>query len=127
MTFKPGKSGNPAGRPPGTTDLPKEYEGMTHKQIFRSIAINKAIPVILKHIEKESVEASKIALEYGFGKPVQQVHQVSINMDYSSWSDAPREEFSDTGKMPMIASGEREDKAVKDTKPALNDKNKEIK
>ena len=118
MTFKTGDPGGP-GRPVGTTDLPKEYKGMTHKQIFRSIAINKAIPLILRHIEKkDSIEAANIALQYGFGKPVQQVQQVNINMNYSSWTDAQVEEFARTGEMPMI-QGDQED-----SKP---DKNKEVK
>ncbi len=127
MTFKTGDPGGP-GRPIGTTDLPKEYQGLTHKQIFRKIAINKAIPLILRHIEKkESIEAAKIALEYGFGKPIQQVHAVNLNLNYSTWTDAQVEEFAETGQMPIIQGDQEGDRATKDTKPALNDKNREVK
>ncbi len=129
MPFKPGQSGNPTGRTPGTSNLPKEYEGMTHKQIFRKIAIHKAIPLILKHIEsKDSIEAAKIALEYGFGKPIQQINAINVNMDYSNWTNEQIEEFEETNKMPMIAQGEQEsDQATGTPKRGLNDKNKEVK
>ena len=128
MAYKPGESGNPSGRPLGTTDLPKEYQGLTHKQIFRKIAINKAIPLILRHIEKkDSIEAANIALQYGFGKPIQQVHSVNMNLNYSSWTDAQIEEFSETGQMPMVSGDSEDNKPTKDTKRALNGKDKEIK
>lgn len=128
VAYKPGESGNPAGRPPGTTDLPKEYEGMTHKQIFRRIAIHKAIPLILKHIEKkDSLEAANIALQYGFGKPIQQQVNVNLNMNYSSWTDAEVEEFSETGQMPMLQGDQEDNKPAKDTKQSLNGKSKEVK
>ena len=76
---------------------------------------------------KRNEWAMETILHYGHGKPIQQVHQINVNMNYSSWTDEQIEEFSETGQMPMIQGDQGEDRPTKDTKQGLNDKNKEVK
>ena len=117
MTFKPGQSGNPAGLKPGTVNILPKYKNKTLKQICRELSISVAMPTIEKAANNGNIQASELILAYGFGKPIQQVHAVNMNLNYSSWTDAQIEEFSETGQMPMI-QGDSEDKP---------DKTKEVK
>ena len=127
MTFKPGQSGNPAGLKPGTVNVHPKYKNKTLKQICRELSISVAMPTIEKAANNGNIQAAELIMAYGFGKPIQQVTQVNVNMNYSSWTDAQIEEFSETGQMPMISGDSEDNKPTKDTKRALNDKNKEIK
>ena len=126
MTFKSGDPGGP-GRPKDSVNIPDKYKGKTLKQICRQLSISVAMPTIEKAANNGNIQASELILAYGFGKPIQQVHAVNMNLNYSSWTDAQIEEFSETGQMPMIQGDSEEDKPAKDTKRALNDKSKEVK
>jgi hypothetical protein len=116
MPFEKGHSGGP-GRPKDSVNIPDKYKGKTLKQICRELSISVAMPTIEKAAHNGNIQASELILAYGFGKPVQQINQVSLNLDYSSWSDKQIEEFGATGQMPML-QGDSEDKP---------NKNKEVK
>ncbi len=126
MPFEKGHPGGP-GRPKDSVNIPDKYKGKTLKQICRQLSISVAMPTIEKAANNGNIQASELILAYGFGKPVQQVTQVNLNLNYSSWSDAQIEEFSETGQMPMIQGDSEDNKPAKDTKPALNEKNREVK
>ena len=126
MPFQKGHSGGP-GRPKDSVNIPDKYKGKTLKQICRQLSISVAMPTIEKAANNGNIQASELILAYGFGKPVQQVTQVNLNLNYSSWTDAQIEEFSETGQMPMIQGDSEDDKPAKDTKQGLNDKKKEVK
>ena len=117
MTFVKGQSGNPAGLKPGTVNILPKYKNKTLKQICRELSISVAMPTIEKAANNGNIQAAELIMAYGFGKPIQQVHSVNVNMNYSNWTDAQIEEFAETGQMPMI-SGDSEDKP---------DKSKEVK
>ena len=76
---------------------------------------------------KRNEWAMETILHYGHGKPIQAVHQVNLNLNYSSWTDAQIEEFAANGQMPMIQGDSEDDKPAKNTKRALNDKSREVK
>lgn len=126
MPFQKGHSGGP-GRPKDSVNIPNKYKGKTLKQICRELSISVAMPTIEKAANKGNIQASELILAYGFGKPIQAVHQVNLNLNYSSWSDAEIEEFAETGQMPMLQGDNEDNQAARDTKPALNDKSKEVK
>ena len=119
MPFKPGQSGNPAGKPIGTVSILPEFKNKSLKQICKELSISVAMPQVKKHAETGNMQACELLLAYGFGKPVQQVHQVNVNMDYSNWTDAQIEAFEETGEMPMLQEGQEPG-----SKP---DKDKEVK
>ena len=127
MAYAPGESGNPSGRPTGSVNIPDKYKGKTLKQICRVLSISVAMPTIEKAANNGNIQAAELIMAYGFGKPVQQVHAVNVNMNYSNWTDAQIEEFAETGQMPMIQGDSEDNKPAKDTKRALNDKSKEVK
>lgn len=127
MPFTPGKSGNPDGKPLGTKHSATKWKHLSLKQICRKLTTDYALDALEHHLKKNNLEAVKIVVEHGWGKPIQQVHQVNVNMNYSSWTDEQIEEFAETGQMPMIQGEQEGDRPTKDTKRALNDKNKEVK
>ena len=127
MPFKPGQSGNPAGMKPGTTHTPDEFKGKTLKQSCKDLTKSIVLPELKKHAKRGNMQALELIIAYAHGKPVQQVNQVNLNLNYSSWTDAQIKEFSETGQMPMISGDSEDSKPAKDTKPALNDKKKEVK
>ena len=108
MPFEKGQPGGP-GRPVGSVNIEPEYRNKSLKQICKELSISVAMPQVKKHAANGNMQACELLLAYGFGKPVQQVHQINVNMDYSSWTDEQIEEFEETGKMPMLAQGEDQD------------------
>ncbi len=127
MPFQPGQSGNPGGLKPGTPNILPEFKNKTLKQICKDLTKSVVLPELKKHAKKGNMQALELIIAYGHGKPIQQVNQLNVNMNYSSWTDAQVEEFSETGQMPMIQGDNEDDKPTKDTKLALNDKSKEVK
>ena len=123
--LKPGGvSLNPEGRPKGSLN---KYKGKPVKLLARELVATWGIDALEHHLKKNSLEALRIALEYGYGKPIQQQLNINMNMNYSSWTDEQIEEFSETGQMPMIQGDQEGDKPVKDAKQGLNGKSKEVK
>lgn len=117
MPFKPGQSGNPAGKPIGTVNILPKYRNKSLKQICKELTISVSLPKLEKHLRMGNMQAIELVAAYGFGKPIQQIHQVNINMDYSSWTDAQIEAFEDTGEMPMLQEGQEPgSKQVKEPK-----------
>ncbi len=127
MPFVPGKSGNPAGKKPGANHILPKYRNKTLKQICKDLTISVVMPRLELMARKRSEWAMETILHYGHGKPIQQVNQVNLNLNYSNWSDEQIEEFSETGQMPLMQGDSEEDRAAKDTKRGGNDKGKEIK
>ncbi len=109
MPFKPGQSGNPKGLKSGTVHILPKYRNKTLKQICKELTISVVMPRLELLARKRNEWAMETILHYGHGKPIQQVHQVNINMDYSSWSDEQIEEFAETGRMPMLKEGQEPD------------------
>lgn len=110
----PFQKGNP-GKPIGAAHILPKYRNKTLKQICKDLTLSVVMPRLELMARKRNEWAMETLLHYGHGKPIQQVHQVNINMDYSSWTDAQVEEFEDTGKMPMLQQGEdQEGKQSKD-------------
>jgi len=127
MPFKPGQSGNPAGPKPGTVHTLDEFKGKSLKQICKDLTKSVVLPELKKHAKSGNMQALELIMAYGHGKPIQAVHQFNLNLNYSTWTDAQVEEFAETGQMPMLQGDSDEDKPARDTKPALNDKNGEVK
>ncbi|HDY89218.1 MAG TPA: hypothetical protein ENH82_14020 [bacterium] len=126
MPFKKGNPGGP-GVPKGSTHILPKYRNKSLKQICKDLTLSVVMPRLELLARKRNEWAMETILHYGHGKPIQAVHQVNLNLNYSSWSDAQIEEFSETGQMPMISGDSEDNKLAKDTKPALNDKTKEVK
>ncbi len=74
MPFRKGESGNPKGRPPGGTSLAERirakcgHDGATLVDKLYNIAMDDEQPTRLQ------IDAAKVLLERGFGKPPQEVH-----------------------------------------------------
>ena len=72
--FQPGQSGNSKGRPPGGTALAERIrakcgdDGSAYVDMLHGIAMDEAQPARLR------IDAAKVLLERGFGKPPQEVH-----------------------------------------------------
>ena len=117
MPYKPGESGNPAGKPKGSVHVLPKYRNKTLKQICKDLTLSVVMPRLEILARKRNEWAMETILHYAHGKPIQQIHQVNINMDYSSWTDEQIEEFEDTGQMPMLKEGQEPgSKQVKEPK-----------
>ena len=74
VPFRMGHSGNPKGRPPGGTSLAERirakcgHDGATLVDLLYGIAADEEQPTRLR------IDAAKVLLERGFGKPPQEVH-----------------------------------------------------
>ena len=74
MPFRKGESGNPKGRPPGGTSLAERirakcgHDGSTLVDLLHGIAVDAEQPTRLR------IDAAKVLLERGFGKPPQEVY-----------------------------------------------------
>lgn len=124
MPFKPGESGNPTGMKKGTVHILPKYRNKSLKQICKDLTLSVVMPRLELLARKRNEWAMETILHYGHGKPIQQQVNVNLNMNYSSWTDAQIEEFSETGQMPILQGDQEEDRATKDIK---QDKNKEVK
>ena len=65
--FRPGQSGNPAGRPPGSrTKSNQEIQQI----IFESVSFEDIVKKLAQKAGQGREAAAKILLEYAFGKPL---------------------------------------------------------
>jgi uncharacterized protein DUF5681 len=73
--FGKGESGNPSGRPKGIARLTRELFGgnldETIVQFWAGVMAGGALPDGRKPTVKESLEASKLLANYGWGKPAE--------------------------------------------------------
>lgn len=92
MPFKPGQSGNPAGRPKEILDLKRMCREMLPEVI-------EALRQSLTSGSAERVQAANTLLAYGFGKPVARVDHRIIR----SVGDLTEDELS-----AILAAGEQE-------------------
>jgi len=127
VPYKPGESGNPTGMKKGTVHILPKYRNKSLKQICKELTLSVVMPRLEMLARKRNEWAMETILHYGHGKPIQQVNQVNMNLNYSSWTDAQIEEFSATGQMPTMSGDSEDNKPAKDTKRGLNDKSKEVK
>ncbi len=91
MTFIPGKSGNPLGRPKRVDPRSQRLEAFCHKH---QADIDKVGEIALKKaIEKEEPWAIKLCMEYFYPKPgtcvsVNKEQTTEINVNLSSFTQA---------------------------------------
>ena len=104
--FKPGVSGNPAGRPTDAERKLKTFSLKTAgKDLKEALKINSQAAILdmwPKIIEKakDNTELTKLLFEYGFGKPKQQIEVITINYDFTGWSARDVAHFRETGNLP---------------------------
>lgn len=68
--FRPGKSGNPAGRPPGGEELRKRILKALHQKRDGKRAVDALIDVLVRKSLGGDLRAARLLVEYAYGKPV---------------------------------------------------------
>ena len=84
MAWKPGRSGNPQGRPKETEDMRKARE-LAQQHSVR--AVNRLVKLLSSKNESVVIRAAEVILDRGLGKPV-----TMIDMLNSSASIQPEQE-----------------------------------
>ena len=118
MVWKPGQSGNPRGRPPKNRELvdtikAKIEEGDNNK------VVNKLWGIIESSSdEKAVIEAGKLLMAYGYGKPVQRkelsgpgggaIMLTAARKEIAELSDADLEAELELVQPKQLTSGEKE-------------------
>ena len=79
MTFKPGQSGNPGGRPKALKDIQKAARAHSADALktLARIATDPKAP------EAAQIAASTALLDRGFGKPLQSIDALNTNVNYA--------------------------------------------
>lgn len=72
MVWKPGQSGNPSGRPKSTKE---QLEALSLARKGSPDAMREAIRMMQQAEDKLRIQAMKLVLEYGLGKPTQVIDQ----------------------------------------------------
>lgn len=104
--FKPGQSGNPKGRPPGGASLAERIRakcgdnGDGYVDMLHDLAMDEQQPT------KFRIDAVKILLDRGFGKPPQ---EISVTSGVASMSDEELEALPQAKLDQLIALSEQAD------------------
>jgi len=107
--FRPGQSGNPKGRPPGGTSLAERIRakcgdnGDAYVDILHDIAINEDEPTRFR------IDAVKILLDRGFGKPPQ---EINITSGVASMSDDELDALPQATRDKLLALSEEADRVL---------------